>query len=226
MLCRRHPIHWCSQPVSTISVSLSSISSSSNLFCNFSGSAFTEPHLKNPSSLQVLCSPLQQPSFLRSTLPSDHMSFLWHPIDFGSLLPYVQVHCTWNTSGAVFVPGSYQHPLHWGHAAAVQCSDAAHVVAAPGSWKTATGFPVMMMKLVLVLGHTAGVFSQFRLLCHRKPLWFLLPSIDDPLLWPYHTIVQLSRAWAAAPWVFSVNVMEQPLVLPHLILSTMPLPSY
>jgi len=102
------------------------------------------------------------------------------------------------------VPGSYQHPLHWGHAAAVQCSDAAHVVAAPGSRKTAAGFPVVMTKLVLVLGHalvghTMGVSSQFHLLCRRKPLRSLLPSIDDPLLWPRHTIVQLSRAWAAAP---------------------------
>jgi len=157
--------------------------------------AVVSPHWKNPSFLWVLCGPLQQPSFLRSTLPSDYMSFLWHPIVFGGFLPYVQVHCTWNTSGAVFTPGSYQCPLHWGHLVAVQCSDAAHVVVVPGSWKTVADNLVAMMKPVLVhglalVGHTAGISSQFRLLCHRKPLWSLLPSIDDPSLWPRHTIVQ------------------------------------
>ena len=81
----------------------------------------------------------------------------------------------------LFRPGSYQCLSHWGCVVAVQCSDAAHVVVAPGSWKTVAGNLVATMKPVLVhglalVGHTAGVSSQFYLLCHRKPLQSLLPS--------------------------------------------------
>ena len=58
-----------------------------------------------------------------------------------------------------------------------------------------------MTMLVLVLGlalvgHTVGDSSQFHLLfCRRIPLSLLL-SIDDPLLWPCHTIAVLSQVWA------------------------------
>jgi len=57
----------------------------------------------------------------------------------------------------------------------------------------------MTMLVLTLVGHAVGVFSQFYLLiCRRIPLSLLL-SIDDPLLWPRHTIVVLSRAWATAP---------------------------
>jgi len=105
------------------------------------------------------------------------------------------------------MPDSYQCPLHLGHIAAVQCSDAIRIVAASGSWRTIADIPVATMMLVLVLalvGHAAGVFSQFHLLFYRRIPLSLLLSIDNPLLWPCYTIAILSWAWATAPWVFSL----------------------
>jgi len=57
---------------------------------------------------------------------------------------------------------------------------------------------VLVLGLALV-GHAVEVSSQFHLLFHRKIPLSLLLSIDDLLLWPYHTIAVLSQAWAAAP---------------------------
>ena len=69
--------------------------------------------------------------------------------------------------------------------------------------KTVADIPVAMTMLVLVLGlalvgHAAGVSSQFHLLFHRRIPLSLLLSIDDPSLWPHHNIAVLSQAWAAA----------------------------
>ena len=97
------------------------------------------------------------------------------------------------------MPDSFQCPSHLGHIAAVQYSDAVHVVVASGSWRTVTDIPVVMMMLVLVLGHAAWVSLQFCLLFYRRIPLSLLLFIDNPSLWLRHTIAVLSRAWATAP---------------------------
>jgi len=57
----------------------------------------------------------------------------------------------------------------------------------------------MTMLVLVLVGHAAGVSSQFHLLFRRRIPLSLLLSIDDPSLWPRHTIVVLLQAWAAAP---------------------------
>jgi len=158
--------------VSTISESVSSIASPSNLFFNLSGSVLTGLQQENPFSLRVPCNPLQQ---LQNALPFLHTSFLWHPSSFSIPLPCVLDHYIWSTSQAAFVPDSCQHPSHSGLVAAVQYSDAVHVVAASGSWRTVTDIPVATTMLIC--------YDKGLILCHNgKPYSIcLFCSVVPPL---------------------------------------------